>query len=75
MIVDKYDGSVRPDDISICQESYNNKKEFWIDHRKTLFDLGLSADGSTYKLIYDFIPISYPLLNTPLADIVDKSKK
>ena len=73
MIIDKYDGAVREEDISMCLEHYSKQKEHWLDPFKRLCDVGVTAAATTYKIIYDFVPISYPLLNTPLANIVDKS--
>ena len=37
-----------------------------LDKSKTLKEVGISTTG-TYILIYDFKPISNPLLSTPLA--------
>jgi hypothetical protein len=75
MIIDKHDGAIRSDDISMCLEHYSKSKEQWLDPSKRLCDVGVTAAASfSYKIIYDFMPISYPLLNTPLANIVDKTK-
>ena len=72
MIIDRYDGSIKAEDLSLCLDHYNSKKEHWLDPQKRLCEVGVTAASTNTKIIYDFVPISYPLLNTPLANIVAK---
>lgn len=69
MIIDKFDGSIRAEDISMCCDSYSSKKENWLDPSKQLRDVGITTASQVHKIVWEFVPISYPLLNTPLANI------
>ena len=59
MIIDKHDGSIQ--DGTICLGTFY--KQSVLDPMKTLQDQGVLADAEQ-QLIYDFKPISHPLLTT-----------
>ena len=70
MIIDRHDGSIS--DITICLGSYEAVNA--LDPQKTLEAQGVTADADQ-TLIYDFKPISNPLLITPLnSGIKDESE-
>jgi len=45
-----------------------------LDPDKRLCDIGVTVQGGKYKIIYDYKPLSYPLLTTPPVNVFDKSK-
>ena len=49
----------------MCIEIYS--KDNILDPNKRLCDVGITTAGQ-YKLIYDFAPVSYPLLTTALPE-------
>ena len=61
MIIDRHDGSIQ--DITICLGVYEKVNQ--LDPQRCLQDQGVTADADQ-TLIYDFKPISHPLLTTPL---------
>ncbi len=73
-IVDSHDGAVKAEDIWMCLDHYNKQKEHHLDLTKRLCDVGITVQGTKYKLIYDFTPMSYPLLTTPPVNVFDKKK-
>eukprot|EP00347_Sterkiella_histriomuscorum_P005921 403354757 len=62
-IIDQHDGSIK--NVTICQSVYT--KEQILDPKKRLCDVGITTAGS-YVLIYDFQPVSYPLLTTAVPE-------
>ena len=64
MIIDRHDGSI--EDVTICLGSYDAQHNA-LDPMKTLAEQGVTADADQ-TLIYDFKPISHPLLTTPLGN-------
>ena len=61
MIIDRHDGAVQ--DVIMCLGTYDIKNP--LDPRKSLGEQGVTGDAEQI-IIYDFKPISYPLLTTPL---------
>ena len=62
MIIDRHDGSIQ--DVTICLGTFDAHNV--LDPMKTLADQGVTADADQ-TLLYDFKPISHPLLTTPLG--------
>lgn len=60
-IVRRHDGAIS--DISICLGQYD--KDSHLDLKKKLCEQGVDTEGD-YTLVYDFNPISHPLLTTAL---------
>ena len=58
-IIEKHDGSIK--DVTMCINKYAPSDV--LDENKRLCDVGVTTTGP-YTLIYDFDPISYPLLTT-----------
>ncbi len=58
-IIERHDGSIK--DVTICLGRYT--KEEILDPKKKLSEVGVTTAGS-YLMIYDFVPVSYPLLTT-----------
>jgi hypothetical protein len=73
--VDSHDGAIKADTISMCLDHYNKEPSHWLDPQKRLCDVGVNVEGATYKIIYDYVPISYPLLTTPPINVFDNSSK
>ncbi len=66
-IIDHYDGSIK--DVTMCIGGYS--KDQIVDPKKRLCDVGVTTAGS-YLLVYDFVPVSYPLLTTAVPDVQQK---
>ena len=61
MIIDRHDGAIQ--DVILCLGTFDVKNG--LDPMKSLQEQGVSGDAEQL-IIYDFKPISYPLLTTPL---------
>lgn len=65
-IIERHDGSIK--DVKMCLGRYS--KDEILDPSKCLRDVGVTTAG-TYTLVYEFDPVSYPLLTTAIPEARD----